>query len=251
MPKGPKLGSCALVAPSPSTKGKGFGPEIDSHDIVIRMNRLPEKANYPDLGNRTDVYFVNNEFIKYTSAGFHVDQVAQYIGGAWVDCKETPAECRFSSIIYQSINTLFLPQMTKSQWEQVAEGWQGTNFFVGRMSPEMDKAMHCIAGKMSHIGYPTAGFAAFLTFLPLCDSMRLYGFSGSKTLDGHNEWIFHRLANEHLVMQKIGAGQMTQQDFNFELCNGPGRPRTSRLLEYFKFNLGSFKDRVSIEAAAS
>ena len=32
------LGSCALVAPSPGVKGKGYGAAIDTADVVIHMS---------------------------------------------------------------------------------------------------------------------------------------------------------------------------------------------------------------------
>jgi hypothetical protein len=46
-----------LVGPSPSIIGSGKGEEIDSHDIIVRLNKslpLPEKYK-EDLGTRVDV----------------------------------------------------------------------------------------------------------------------------------------------------------------------------------------------------
>lgn len=49
----------ALVGSAASAQGTGLGPEIDAHDLVVRVNwsaPVPP-ALVPDLGNRTDVLY--------------------------------------------------------------------------------------------------------------------------------------------------------------------------------------------------
>jgi len=53
------FGRCALVGGSSSLNGSGHGVEIEAHDTVIRVNRLPHPKHFVDVGRRTDVYFVN------------------------------------------------------------------------------------------------------------------------------------------------------------------------------------------------
>jgi hypothetical protein len=241
MPGGAKFGSCALVAPSPSIRGKGLGPEIDSADVVVRMNRLPYKDLYPDLGNRTDIYFVNNLFLKIWNGVFNPIQEAQYIGGTKVNCKLKPEDCHFSAIVFQPELT---DVITAAQWNQVAQGWRGTPFVVGRINDDLREALRCLASKVGN--FASTGFATFLTLLPVCDTLRLYGFSGGETLDGHGIWGLHSLGREHLVMKSVGAGLMTKQDFPLGLCVAPGKP-VPKLLKWFRDNLGSFDGRVSIQ----
>lgn len=49
----------SLVGPAKYLKGKGYGPSIESSDLVIRINRGIESINnYPqDLGTRTDILY--------------------------------------------------------------------------------------------------------------------------------------------------------------------------------------------------
>jgi len=53
----------AIVGPSPWLNGKSLGKEIDSHDIIVRINLGIELGmNYKeDFGSRTDVLFINQK----------------------------------------------------------------------------------------------------------------------------------------------------------------------------------------------
>jgi hypothetical protein len=46
----------AIVGSGPSERGKGLGGEIDSHDIVIRINNHTVKGFEADYGSRTDIW---------------------------------------------------------------------------------------------------------------------------------------------------------------------------------------------------
>merc|ERR1719382_976110 len=59
MPFPKKLGKCAIVGSSRSLQGKQRGGEIDEHETVIKMNRLPTGEFFDDMGKKTDVYFKN------------------------------------------------------------------------------------------------------------------------------------------------------------------------------------------------
>jgi len=50
--------SVAVVGGAPNTIGKKYGEEIDSHDIVVRMNLLTSFGKEDDLGVRTDFRFI-------------------------------------------------------------------------------------------------------------------------------------------------------------------------------------------------
>ncbi|CAK0869765.1 unnamed protein product [Prorocentrum cordatum] len=54
---------------------------------------------------------------------------------------------------------------------------------------------------------PSTGFVAFLTFLPVCQELDLFGFGGYATADGHGEWSGHDLGAEHDIEDAIAAGK--------------------------------------------
>ena len=51
--------SVALVGPAKYMSGSNYGVEIDSHDVVVRINRGIEsiKSYGDDIGKRTDIYY--------------------------------------------------------------------------------------------------------------------------------------------------------------------------------------------------
>jgi len=56
----PKRAKCALVGSGSTLAGRALGVAIDAHDVVIRVNRLPQPRvarHTRDFGGRTDVWF--------------------------------------------------------------------------------------------------------------------------------------------------------------------------------------------------
>jgi hypothetical protein len=68
----------ALVVSGSSLKDSGRGEEIDSYDIVIRLNRALPIKNQKDVGQRTDVLY--NTLDGYPDAGGPID------GELWKRC---------------------------------------------------------------------------------------------------------------------------------------------------------------------
>ena len=62
----------ALVGPAKYMHGLKLGNEIDNHDIVIRINHLPNKKYYDKIGKRCDIlmlthgpmHLINRDFKK-------------------------------------------------------------------------------------------------------------------------------------------------------------------------------------------
>lgn len=62
--------TCAIVGNAKSIFGKGHGSLIDSHDIVIRINR-PDIIVPEDQGTKTDIMVVHDLTMKYASPKKH------------------------------------------------------------------------------------------------------------------------------------------------------------------------------------
>merc|ERR1711920_714104 len=78
------FGSCALVGASSNLLSQRLGAEIDRHDTVIRINRMPTEKYFADFGQRTDVYFCHNKNVE--KSGFSV----QFMDGEWRQCGSVP-----------------------------------------------------------------------------------------------------------------------------------------------------------------
>lgn len=75
----------ALVGPAATLKGKGYGPLIDSHDVVVRLNHawpLP-KDMAEDIGTRIDVLYHNLNPLNQRILPKHVKQMRKD-GLLWV-----------------------------------------------------------------------------------------------------------------------------------------------------------------------
>eukprot|EP00971_Amphidinium_carterae_P063835 1263638-Amphidinium_carterae.1 len=55
--QGGRLGRCAVVGSGNAMLGSGYGEEVDAHDTVVRVNRLPTESFFGDFGQRTSILF--------------------------------------------------------------------------------------------------------------------------------------------------------------------------------------------------
>lgn len=195
------------------------GEEINSHDVVVRVNRIFHPSlNYGDpnlstqyLGNRTDIYFLDR-----CGAGKEDDDEDEdgfrylLLGGGEGQCHSYPVhprDCPFRALVYRG-NT------DRSNGDDCV----GETNDIG---PLADKARrsHIPIGIQNDrsvdwvvdlIGYPatnpTTGFHAFLTLALSCKTLDLYGYNGTGSADGHIAqlgWGNHNIVKEHQIIGSI------------------------------------------------
>lgn len=190
---------CALVGASNVLVGAAKGNEIDGHDAVIRVNRIPTAGFWKDYGGRTDVLFVSNEWggaVALMGPGGE--------GPKAVACKDLD-NCRNAAIIRRG-------DLQLCNKEGMAKAWGLDHTFVGcehRNISFLVKSIESLGGKMA-----TGGLHAFFTFVPVCRELNLYGFGGLGTGDGHQEWNGHNLYAEHIVQDQVAAGDWWKVRWN-------------------------------------
>mmetsp|Transcript_111988 Transcript_111988/g.317073 ORF Transcript_111988/g.317073 Transcript_111988/m.317073 type:complete len:362 (-) Transcript_111988:97-1182(-) len=217
----PTFGSCALIGSSPILLKKSHGYDIDKHDTVIRINRLPTEDYFNDFGRKTDVLFGNcftNKLGKVTFMGESVKKCGRPECYRTVDCRHGGPGCSFGMLMFKA------GCQSRKKMDSI---WGHAPFPVTQVHRNVTHGISHITGRGTHI--PSTGFYAFLAFATLCGKLTLYGFGGSTTADGHavdpNQ---HSFAWEHGVMRRILGGKMRSKDWRSHRWR---KSRESRWLE--------------------
>jgi len=216
--------SCALVGTSADLLGRAHGAEIDSHDTVIRVNRLPSPDFFADFGTRTDVYFAEPGMRMLGKVSYSTT----FLGGA--DFNGSPSWCSFrsgglegnlsvlklntsdgvpcpaASIVFKGTDSEGYNLTWEERFPEEAPGWNLTasEIPLWHQSSRINGAVRLFPGLMNF--EPTSGFQALMTFGPICSSLTLYGFTGGSTGDNHNVSSQHDLSLEHFWLRRLEQG---------------------------------------------
>mmetsp|Transcript_11753 Transcript_11753/g.21387 ORF Transcript_11753/g.21387 Transcript_11753/m.21387 type:complete len:335 (+) Transcript_11753:50-1054(+) len=240
------LGRCALVGSGSAMNGSRFGEEIDAHDTVIRVNRLPTESFFADFGQRTTILFGG----KYLERQSEVD----LMGSGTADCASRLGPCDLEALVIKGplssegrsasiciFNTIMRWQKAHDQlptcWSTWPLAWKNARMAVGVQREALASAvlqfpvwqrthkeqtyMDLLMRGPKDFGLRiSTGFFAFLTFVPLCDTMNLYGFrSGDpqrpdSTSDGHKATANHGgFLIEHALLHKLVNGTARREDY--------------------------------------
>eukprot|EP00747_Dinoflagellata_sp_TGD_P212905 gnl/TRDRNA2_/TRDRNA2_85937_c0_seq2.p1 gnl/TRDRNA2_/TRDRNA2_85937_c0~~gnl/TRDRNA2_/TRDRNA2_85937_c0_seq2.p1 ORF type:complete len:319 (+),score=13.81 gnl/TRDRNA2_/TRDRNA2_85937_c0_seq2:37-993(+) len=221
-----RFGRCALVGSGQVLKGKGHGHEIDSHDTVIRVNRLPSGPLMQDVGNKTDVYFggaVAEQDDLYLETGI----VVTYLGGSKVLCKYNETKCSFDIVfndgllwLRRNLSTHRAPPFEDMyprwhpHWKpprssfSISHQAEDVYEFVNKLYRRKWKGTSRNFPKAKNGTYPSSGLQAFFTFAPICESITLYGMAGQDaTIDDHQVLATsHDLDFEHILINQTVSG---------------------------------------------
>lgn len=196
--------SCALVGSSDNLRKAGLGPEIDSHDTVFRVNRVPNAEFARDYGSRTEVLFmgaVSEKKKRYSKTGIYY----RYFGGDIWLCAWQARECPFRVVLLKGADRVEYGQNFAERYPKGEEGWKPSfsEFAIGHQSD----AVNTFAYRLNNGARPTNGFQAFLTAAVVCKSLTVYGFGGTGTGDGHVIKSVHDLWGEHEMMRHVIDGK--------------------------------------------
>ncbi|XP_028299137.1 CMP-N-acetylneuraminate-beta-galactosamide-alpha-2,3-sialyltransferase 1-like [Gouania willdenowi] len=166
--------TCAVVGNSGHLNGSRFGPLIDSHDYVIRMNRGRTKNYEADVGTKTTHHVMYPESViklEHNTTHFLFFPFKQN-DFYWLFKKFDPIKTpqRFAD---KDLVMILNPEFMK----YVYENW------------------------LRRKGYwPSTGFLTFAVSLYMCDKVDVFGFGADK--DGNWSHYFERLRNKKI---KTGA----------------------------------------------
>lgn len=187
--------------PGTSTNG-GYGAEIDSADVVVRVNRLPSADFHTFLGSRTDILF-KDQCHPESDGGFDV----QFTGDGTSRCGLWEGDCPFDAIVFKG-NTQVWQEECAGQNENNDDFVAAAHRSVQYYGSETELATNGVFGLRDFHGgnnghKPTTGFHAVVTFALACKSLRLYGFGGTTSLDGHHIMESHGIREEHTLLSNL------------------------------------------------
>mmetsp|Transcript_83666 Transcript_83666/g.270492 ORF Transcript_83666/g.270492 Transcript_83666/m.270492 type:complete len:491 (+) Transcript_83666:84-1556(+) len=204
-PLTPRFNMCALIGSAAFLKGRSSGKEIDAHDTVIRVNRIPTPKYFDDFGQRTDVLFTGLQadgYKLYTQKGMWY----RLMGGKIKLCAFNATDCPFAALVLKGSDSSEYGQLWEARYPLGSPGWKPkkSTFPLGHQAEIVNQFAYRLANGMR----PSNGLHAFVTFGLLCNSLKLYGFSGKGTADGHNvKAHVHDIHQEHKTMYSIISGK--------------------------------------------
>ncbi|XP_036949323.1 CMP-N-acetylneuraminate-beta-galactosamide-alpha-2,3-sialyltransferase 1-like [Acanthopagrus latus] len=198
----PRPGSCrtcSLVGNSVKLKGSNYGPEIDSHDIVIRMNHGRTKGYEVDVGTRT------THHIMYPESAVDLDNTTHLV---LVPFKIQDLEWLMKAFTTGFHGTSYVP--VKSHIAANKE-------MVMVVNPAFMRCVHdSWLSKNGH--YPSTGFMALILALRICDEVHVFGYGADNDGNWSHYWEklkdkkfktgLHPGTHEYSIIQKLAEKQI-------------------------------------------
>jgi len=216
-----KFNRCAIVGSSSGLAKTSFGDEIDSHETVVRINRLPSMAFAPFVGHKTTILFtgpVSHHRSRFGPKGFEAQGLNR--GKAFeVLCpyNATTEFCSFQDLVFHS-GLLRIGRRWRDVYPVNFPGWapNSSKYNIAYQSTKILGAVRALEKHVLKYDYEasadpmrgTSGLNALFTFAPLCNEVDMYGFGGNDTVDAHRSIGVHSLHKEHGFMKRLGDSDL-------------------------------------------
>ncbi|NXD16356.1 SIAT1 sialyltransferase, partial [Nothocercus nigrocapillus] len=162
-----RLGRCAVVSSAGSLKSSHLGPEIDSHDAVLRFNGAPTKGFQDDVGEKTTVRLVNSQ-VGHLKASY----IKMVTGN-----KRLRLSLSFFFQWYRKPDYKFF-----ENYKQYRIKHPEQPFYI--LNPKMQWQLWDILqeNSLEHIqpNPPSSGMLGIVIMMSLCDEVHVYEFLPSK-----------------------------------------------------------------------
>ncbi|KAI4876878.1 hypothetical protein NFI96_002328 [Prochilodus magdalenae] len=149
--------TCAVVGNSGNLEGSHYGPLIDSHDFVIRMNKGPTKGYEKDVGTKTTHRAIYPESAMDLDNSTHLVLVP------------------FKILDLQWLISVFTTKHIKRTYTGVKSTIQADRDKVMILHPEFIKYVYESWLKKQG-AYPSTGFIMLVFSLHICDQLRLLNY---------------------------------------------------------------------------
>ncbi|XP_020030049.1 CMP-N-acetylneuraminate-beta-galactosamide-alpha-2,3-sialyltransferase 1 [Castor canadensis] len=160
---------CAVVGNSGNLRESSYGPKIDNHDFVLRMNKAPTMGFEMDVGSKTTHHLVYPE--SFRELGENVSMVL-------VPFKITDLQWVISATTTGTISHTYVPVPPKIKVKQEK---------ILIYHPAFIKYVfdNWLQG---HGRYPSTGILSVIFSMHICDEVDLYGFGADSKGNWHHYW---------------------------------------------------------------
>ena len=240
-PAGLAFGSCAVIGSGAALRGRGLGPQIDAHDVVVHVNNRPDPRDRHDMGARTDILYTTPHafnsrgscsgdapFMPTSNCMLGVEYMH---AGEEKCCTGDPCAydvCTVRGVLFKNAGTS--NDVCPAQIQNVREHLERASSrslislglaasFTGRLATYFRREGSPYHGSpkpgtVEQPGDPSTGLHAVITTAFACRNVTLYGFRGDATIDGHHGgYAGHSIAAEHLLLQDLANHAVAAQHF--------------------------------------
>ncbi|XP_027142747.1 CMP-N-acetylneuraminate-beta-galactosamide-alpha-2,3-sialyltransferase 1-like [Larimichthys crocea] len=169
--------TCAVVGNSGNLKRSYYGPLIDLHDVIIRMNGGHTKGYERDVGTRT------THHIMYPESAVDLDNTTHLV--------LVPFKIQDLEWLMKAFTTGFFGE----SYMPVKSNIKANKDLVMVINPAFMRYVH-ESWLENKGGYPSTGFMALDLALHICDEVHVFGFGADK--DGNWNHYWENLTDKNL-----------------------------------------------------
>lgn len=161
--------TCAVVGNSGNLRGSRYGPLINSHDVVLRMNTGRVQGYEADVGDKT------THRVMYPESSMDLDNNTHLV--------------------------LFPFKIQDLEWltKALTTGFHGTSYMPVRYKIKANKNLVMVINPafmkyvhetwlMKKGKYPSTGFIALVMALHICDEVHVFGYGADKDGNWNHYW---------------------------------------------------------------
>ncbi|XP_077405339.1 CMP-N-acetylneuraminate-beta-galactosamide-alpha-2,3-sialyltransferase 1-like [Vanacampus margaritifer] len=171
---------CAVVGNSANLKDSHYGRLIDSHDVVLRMNKSPIKGYEEDVGAKT------THRLMYPESATDLDNITHLV--------LSPFKIMDMVWLEKALTTGFRGET----YEPVRSTIRANKNLVMVLNPGFIAYVHRTWLRRQH-GYPSTGILAVILALHMCEKVHVFGYGA----DSNGNWSHYW---EKLKNPKLGTG---------------------------------------------
>ncbi|XP_069559556.1 CMP-N-acetylneuraminate-beta-galactosamide-alpha-2,3-sialyltransferase 1-like [Brachyistius frenatus] len=164
--------TCAVVGNSGNLMGSRYGPLIDFHDIVIRMNKARTKGFERDVGTKT------THHVMYPHSSTELDNSTHLV-----------------LFPFKISDLEWLIKSFSNSNKKVRNRLNANKDLVMILNPAFMKYVHHVWLKRKGL-YPSTGFMTLILSMLMCDEVSVFGFGADR--DGNWNHYYEKIKIKHL-----------------------------------------------------